>query len=679
MIKEIGLETARQLLNYAGTQVTRDQAWEAQLEGAVAIHNLLIRERFAYLADEVGMGKTYVALGVAALFRHFQPHWRVMIVAPRENIQLKWKKELLNFTAHNWRVTDNWVRALSGAPAYGLAVCRNLIDLAREAALNPDRDFLLRLTSFSLGLSENNPERWRQKRDEILREIRWLDSGLFDLRNKDVFKENYARAVNAILPKFDLLIVDEGHNLKHGLKPGVAYRNRLLAYVLGHQAGHDSRFPYYGPRFDRVLVLSATPLESDYQELWNQLYLFGFNSKKWVVLKDNAPEREAEKRDMAGSFLIRRLTHLTIGGKRWTKNMYRREWRNGGVATYNESMKVADDKQRLIVALVQKKVAEVIGSERFGHAFQIGMLASFESFLETAQAKSRDGEDASIFDDPDQTENELEKEGIDTPSINRLATSYYKEFGQTLPHPKMDAAANSLKDDFATGTKTLVFVRRVRSVDELTEKLNRYYDRWLKKSLLSDLPHSIHSEFEAIFKKYEAERAQSGVVCVRLMPESTEPVSATEPGAMGGNFKDKEDEGGRDNFFSWFFRGEGPAGYLSGTAFKKNRLASEGSAYSTFFEDNYVADLMGETDSIVSHLATTSDFPAITEVNQHLRALAFNVFRSSSRAHKFPRKRIFWAYQEAALRWLASRAQDSQLRERAEIVLQERFGLRPIP
>ena len=58
MIKEIGLETARQLLNYAGTQVTRDQAWEAQLEGAVAIHNLLIRERFAYLADEVGMGKT---------------------------------------------------------------------------------------------------------------------------------------------------------------------------------------------------------------------------------------------------------------------------------------------------------------------------------------------------------------------------------------------------------------------------------------------------------------------------------------------------------------------------------------------------------------------------------------------------------------------------------------------
>ena len=41
----------------------------------------------AYLADEVGMGKTYVALGALALFRHFHPDFRVLIIAPRENIQ----------------------------------------------------------------------------------------------------------------------------------------------------------------------------------------------------------------------------------------------------------------------------------------------------------------------------------------------------------------------------------------------------------------------------------------------------------------------------------------------------------------------------------------------------------------------------------------------------------------
>lgn len=677
MIKEIALETARQLLNYAGAQASQDQAWEEQLEGAVALHNLLVREKFAYLADEVGMGKTYVALGTAALFRHFNPNWRVLIVAPRENIQAKWKKELLNFTAHNWRVTDNRVRTLNGTPAYGLAVCGGLIDLAREAALNPNRDFLLRMTSFSLALPDNSPERWRQKRDELLDEVRWLDPGLFDLRNKQTFKDNYARAINAILPKFDLVIIDEGHNLKHGLKPGGAYRNRLLAYALGHPEGKDQNFTQYGPRFDRVLVLSATPLESDYRELWNQLHLFGFNNALWDVLKDNNPEKEADKETATSSFLIRRLTNLTIGGQRWTKNMYRREWRNGGVGDYNDPLNMADDKQRLIVALVQKKVSEVIGSERFNHSFQIGMLASFESFLETAKAKTRETDEAALFDNADQADNQSERDGIDTPSINRLATSYYREFGQTLPHPKMDAVANSLKDDFATGTKTLIFVRRVRSVDELTEKLNRQYDLWLKERLLSELPSEVHTEFMTVFDKYETERAQSGAVRVQRTPRPNPLAPTIESTPFVGSFNDEDDEGGSENFFSWFFRGlKGPAGYLSGAAFKKNRLTSEGSAYSTFFEDNYVADLVGDADSVIGRLAQVSNFPESSAVSQELRQLAFNIFRSASRARTFPRKRVFWAYQEAALIWLAAHAHDPQLCEHVAIVRQERFGVR---
>ena len=60
---------------------------EEQLEGAVAMHNLLARQGFAYLADEVGMGKTYVALGAVALLRYLNPGFRVLYIAPRENIQ----------------------------------------------------------------------------------------------------------------------------------------------------------------------------------------------------------------------------------------------------------------------------------------------------------------------------------------------------------------------------------------------------------------------------------------------------------------------------------------------------------------------------------------------------------------------------------------------------------------
>ena len=40
-----------------------------QLRGIAAIYNILCKHELAYLADEVGMGKTYQALGLAALPR----------------------------------------------------------------------------------------------------------------------------------------------------------------------------------------------------------------------------------------------------------------------------------------------------------------------------------------------------------------------------------------------------------------------------------------------------------------------------------------------------------------------------------------------------------------------------------------------------------------------------------
>lgn len=101
----IDLEAGRALLDF-GRRIGQGHRAEEQLRGAVAIHNILRKHRVAYLADEVGMGKTYVALGALALFRHFDPEFRVLIIAPRENIQKKWQKEFSNFAAHNVRFAD---------------------------------------------------------------------------------------------------------------------------------------------------------------------------------------------------------------------------------------------------------------------------------------------------------------------------------------------------------------------------------------------------------------------------------------------------------------------------------------------------------------------------------------------------------------------------------------------
>ena len=50
------------------------------------------------LADEVGMGKTYEALGVAAATRHSRPRSRIVVVTPGPDLNNKWFSEFSRFT-----------------------------------------------------------------------------------------------------------------------------------------------------------------------------------------------------------------------------------------------------------------------------------------------------------------------------------------------------------------------------------------------------------------------------------------------------------------------------------------------------------------------------------------------------------------------------------------------------
>ena len=79
-MKPLDLATARRILDFSGGDPTMKNLGELQLKGAVAIHNMIADPSIGmgYLADEVGMGKTYVALGVVALMRYFNPTLRVL-------------------------------------------------------------------------------------------------------------------------------------------------------------------------------------------------------------------------------------------------------------------------------------------------------------------------------------------------------------------------------------------------------------------------------------------------------------------------------------------------------------------------------------------------------------------------------------------------------------------------
>ena len=77
-MNRIDRDTAACLIDFSAGKPELEQLAAQQLEGTVALHNRLADSRVAYLADEVGMGKTYIALGVAALMRRFNPALRVL-------------------------------------------------------------------------------------------------------------------------------------------------------------------------------------------------------------------------------------------------------------------------------------------------------------------------------------------------------------------------------------------------------------------------------------------------------------------------------------------------------------------------------------------------------------------------------------------------------------------------
>jgi hypothetical protein len=667
----IGIDVARELLDFRGpTRAISESAAEEQLKGAVALHNILSGRNVAYLADEVGMGKTYVALGALALFRHFDPNFRVLVIAPRENIQKKWMKELRNFVRNNVRFPDLRMKAVHGAPARPAVACNSLIELVRETALNPDRDFFVRLTSFSLPLGggRSSIDRYRE---ELGRHLPWLNIGRLDvdMREKDAiarFKDSFARTICAALPTFDLVIMDEGHNLKHGFSEKVAARNRVLAFALGHAAGQAKAVAGYQSRARRVLFLSATPLENDYVQLWNQLEVFGFGHLAPALVSEGASDEE--KRTCAQQFLIRRVTAMTVGERVLTKNLYRREWRRGGVCVHDDPLEApqADrDRQRLIVALVQKKVSELLGHERFNNSFQIGMLASFESFFETAKVKkTEEDEEPSTFDDAEQAEDAEERLGVDVGAVNSLARSYRKRFGTEMPHPKMDALVEQLSSGFPFGRKALVFVRRVASVKELEAKLEERYDEWLISRLRSELPE-MRERIDKAYREYRDERTERRNRQLVTVARDSGELEEGEPTVRSAT--SEEDRGGLDSFFAWFFRGEGPRGILSGAALQR-RFTQASSAYSTFFEDNYVSALLDvQPGKVLSALAAylgLSDRDVITQ----LRTLAEPLLPAGRKDTRIGRLHLFFAVQEAALSLLAGHA--GPLRERAEIVRQ---------
>ena len=531
-LKPIDLRTACQILDFSGGDDNLASLGELQLEGAVALYNMIADPKvgMGYLADEVGMGKTYIALGVVSLMRYFNPTLRVLYICPSNNVQEKWHaREYRSFCKHNVRVNQYRVRTRDGKSAAPAISCRSVTELIRHAATGYYADFFVGMNAFSLALSKDDKAAWKAKLRELhqlLPAFKVPTSGITSMAVKD----KYAEALNYVLPSFDLVVIDEAHNFKHDFES--SHRNRVLSAALGFREGKG--------RIERVknaLLLSATPYDRDITQLRNQLRLVGHGP----LLPDDVSHDEKDRVEAHLSrFMVRRLNVLQIAGKDHTRNMYRNEWRSGEQA----EIRLASDEQKLVTALVQKKVGEMLVKQNGSPSFQTGLLASFESYAES----TRSG--------PVEFDGELaEKGGTDAQDkhvIAAISDSYvHSNLGRTLPHPKMDSISQQLAEElFQRRCKQIVFVRRVKSVKEIKRKLDDLYNEWLADY--------IQRQLEAY---PEARQCMVGVNREYLRSSRFQDEDISGGDYVSGDTDDTDDHQPpkKDTLFAWFFRGELPA------------------------------------------------------------------------------------------------------------------------
>ncbi|MDB4542777.1 DEAD/DEAH box helicase family protein [bacterium] len=529
-LKPLDVATAREILDFTGGDPALESLGELQLEGAVALHNMIADPNvgIGYLADEVGMGKTYVALGVISLMRYFNPSLRVLYICPSNNVQEKWyAREYRSFAKHNVKVSQYRVRTMDGRSAVPAQSCRNIPDLLHTMSLGYFADIFVGMSSFSLALTEDE-DQWRRKLDELKQLI-----PAFELpkrvSSKQSVKEQYAATLNYVLPTFDLVVIDEAHNLKHDFES--SDRNKVLSTTLGFREGGKYR------RVKSALLLSATPYDRNIEHLRNQLKLVGHEH---LLPAEVSNDEHALIESHLRKFMVRRLNELQVAGKPHTRNMYRREWRRGDHA----EIALETDEQKLVTALVQKKVGEMLDKQGGSPSFQMGLLASFESYAESTRS-------GPVEFDGDVREKES-TDAADRHVIGAIQDSYTRaDLGRTLPHPKMDIVAQRLAEQmFHHNRKQIVFVRRVKSVKELKNKLDDHYTEWISNGISESLAQypAQRDMMKRIIQEYELQSRQRD-----------EDISGGDfRQGSAGETEDRQPPK-KDNLFAWFFRGECPA------------------------------------------------------------------------------------------------------------------------
>jgi hypothetical protein len=474
-------------LTIEGDDSTHSMA-EMQLKGIAALYNILCERNLAYLADEVGMGKTYQALGLAAMLWNEKPNARILFISPRENLQTKWSDEYRRFFASNYRrqqgMGDDRVSSvLFGEPTHRPEVFLNLRVWATTIG-RPGVAAFLRHSSFrgpvylkSRDL-ENQDQSWESLEQLLLQcglSVPERPEGLLNSRS---LNELFAQGVNDKLqrereipdePYYDLVIIDEAQCLRH--------KGNQTNSVLFHALKGQTR---------KWLFMSATPAHGsprDIPQILNHYPNEGTILPEELV--QDLPRLQAELQPL----MVRRQRQYRIQAEPGSidKTSYRehdvQEW---GVQGHEMSVLGA-----LTMGLVQKGMVNILQGSN--NRYRVGFLSSFESLqssLRSSSQKQETEEEGSKTDWHKGQSNRVEEvEAPDTGFIQQIATSFEEQFNRSLPHPKVDFVVEQVAaSTFGTqggeeGEKVLIFTRRISTVATLKSRLMRQFHRSIEERI----------------------------------------------------------------------------------------------------------------------------------------------------------------------------------------------------
>ncbi|UVM39521.1 DEAD/DEAH box helicase family protein [Pseudomonas sp. B21-017] len=415
-----------------------------QAEGVAGLWNKLSMHNVALLADEVGMGKTFQALGIMALLWKLKPSARVLVMAPNRDICHHWAREYAVFLRDHYRGGEHLISdGPARRPRHETQIHKGLKELVEAVGEGGGQLHFTTIHSLSNLVSHDEKE-----------------TGDVLLKAQQAAASIHRTLKSSLGDKgFDLVVVDEAHYFRNA--DGESQRAKAARKFFGEKGDRLGQ---------KVLLLTATPSHSSPRDIASILGYF---------IDTPADGQQPDPDELLAKYALRRLRLMQ--GAQGYRNKYNYRHEKSLPASFH-----GNPEAEMFFALYQKKLVQQQGQNGNGRRFLYGYLEGFESIgtqldvdvIDAAQAQ-QDHSTQAFTGAPD------------TRILTHL-TQLHREYFHSHPeHPKYDTLMLECQPENVFDTRTalhdhkhLVFVRRIASVREITQRMNAASDQMLARRIV---------------------------------------------------------------------------------------------------------------------------------------------------------------------------------------------------